>query len=215
MGTTTGSSGAALQSTPRQGTEIRTARPRHTEPPGYNPRPVRGRKCCWAIHPVKQLLLQSTPRQGTEMPHTGRAGLTPGTLQSTPRQGTEIMITDQRLNTNALQSTPRQGTEILWNLTISRYWVVTIHAPSGDGNIPKDGFKFPIRRYNPRPVRGRQSRMVHMIMSYNSYLARGRKQNKMHTLISVLIWKQAPLGDGHGVSCEHKNIGEPSQLMPC
>ena len=35
----------------------------------------------------------------------------------------------------------------------------------------------------------------------------------MHILISVLIWKQAPLGDGHGVSCEHKNIGESSQLI--
>lgn len=42
--------------------------------------------------------------------------------------------------------------------------------------------------------------MVHMIMSYNSYLARGRKQNKMHTLISVLIWKQAPLGDEKATS---------------
>lgn len=114
-------------------------------------------------------------------------------LQPTLRQGTEIPLFANFTVYLLLQSTPRQGTEILNKI---------FYFESVDS-------------YNPRPVRGRQSRMVHMIMSYNSYLARGRKQNKMHTLISVLIWKQAPLGDGHGVSCEHKNIGEPSQLMPC
>ena len=110
-----------------------------------------------------------------------------------PVRGRKSPVAPHCTQPEELQSTPRQGTEIF---------------KTSSSVFGKPG-------YNPRPVRGRQSRMVHMIMSYNSYLARGRKQNKMHTLISVLIWKQAPLGDGHGVSCEHKNIGEPSQLMPC
>ena len=123
-----------LQSTPRQGTEMRVccrvglrARRVTIHAPsgdgnwkgrcksclsvGYNPRPVRGRKFLFFVTPDVIIKLQSTPRQGTEI-RTRFVYLAPPRLQSTPRQGTEICSAGQ----------------------CPSGVLVTIHAPSGDGN---------------------------------------------------------------------------------
>ena len=145
----------------------------------YNPRPVRGRKYSVSFSSHFLVLLQSTPRQGTEISKKPSEGKNKPVTIHAPSGDGNSNITVILDDLDRLQSTPRQGTEITFELigisevggynprpvrgrklTLislrTRIDLVTIHAPSGDGNVLHQFGQRILAGYNPRPVRGRK-----------------------------------------------------------
>ena len=81
--------------------------------------------------------------------------------------------------------------------SVSEFLLVTIHAPSGDGNILQ---QFNVNYYfklQSTPRQGTEMRVCCRV---------GLRARR--------VTIHAPSGDGYGVSCEHRNIGETTQLRP-